>query len=144
MRVRNKWDLAVDAIDREGFFTVAHEGQNFRIRVIKVTLPSGEVETLLTNLAEKLLPVREAAELYFKRWGIETAFDTLKSKLQLENFSGKTEASVKQDFFASIYLMGFAEICAAESTRAIENADREKMLKYPRKSNLILISDKTI
>ncbi len=136
MRVRKKWNLTVDAIDREGFLTVSHKGQDYRIRVIKVTLPSGEVETLLTNLSEKQLPIGEAAELYFKRWGIETAYDTLKSKLQMENFSGKTEISVRQDFFATIYLMGFAEICAAEATRAIENADRGKMLKHPRKANL--------
>ncbi len=32
--------------------------------------------------------------------------------------------------------MGFAEICAAEATRAIENADRQKTLKHPRKANL--------
>ncbi len=33
------------------------------------------------------------------------AFDTLKSKLQLENFSSKTEAGVKQDFYATVYLI---------------------------------------
>ncbi len=90
MRVRKKWDLTVDAIDREGVLTVSHAGQDYRIRVIKVTLPGGEVVTLLTNLSEKLLPVREAAELYFKRRGIETAYDILNSKLPLENLSGKT------------------------------------------------------
>ncbi len=58
-----------------------------RIRVIKAALPSGEIEALLTNLTEEQLPAAEAGELYFKRWGIETAYDTLKSKLQLENFS---------------------------------------------------------
>jgi len=56
MRVRKKWNLTVDAIDQEGFLTVSHKGQDYRIRVIKVTLPSGEVETLLTNLSEKQLP----------------------------------------------------------------------------------------
>ncbi len=69
---------------------------------------------------------------------IETAYDTLKSKLQLENFSGKTEISVRQDFFATIYLIGVAEICAAEASRAIENADRGKTLKHPRKANLTI------
>ena len=77
----------------------------------------------------------QAAQLYFKRWGIETAYDTLKSKFQLENFSGKTEVSVLQDFYATIYLAGFAAICAAEADEAIADNGKNKVLKYSRKSN---------
>ncbi len=43
---------------------------------------------------------------------------------------------MKQDFYATVYLMGFAEICAAEATRSIETADQGKNLKYRRKANL--------
>lgn len=136
MRVRRKWNLDVDAIQHEGWVTLSHDGCRLRVRVIKVALSNGEVETLLTNLTGKELPAREAGELYFKRWGIETAYDILKSKLQLENFSSKTEIGVKQDFYAAIYLMGFAEICAAEATRSIEEADQGKILKYRRKANM--------
>ena len=77
----------------------------------------------------------QAGELYFKRWGIETAYDTLKSKLQLENFSGKTEVSVLQDFYATVYLAGFAALCAAEADKLIAANDQNKKLKYARKSN---------
>lgn len=93
------------------------------------------METLLTNLDEKQLPLSQAAQLYFKRWAIETAFHTLKSKLQLENFSGKTEVSVLQDFYATIYIGGFAIICAADASKIIEDNDG-KSLKYDRKANI--------
>lgn len=136
MRVRRKWNLDVDAVDGDGWVSLCHDGRTLRIRVIKVALSSGEIETLLTNLTEELLPSAEAGELYFKRWGIETAYDTLKSKLQLENFSSKTEVGVKQDFYATVYLMGFAEICAAEATCSIETADQGKNLKHKRKANM--------
>ena len=136
MRVREKWNLQADAIKNEGWITVSHEGVQFPIRVLKVSLSSGETETLLTNLDESQLPLFRAAELYFKRWAIETAFDTLKSKLQMENFSGKTEVSVRQDFYATIYIAGFAMICAVDATKKIEDADREKNLKYARKANM--------
>jgi len=84
------------------WITVTHEGREFPVRVLKVLLPTGETETFLTNLDEGQLPLSQAAQVYFKLWAIETAFDTLKSKLQLENFSGKTEVSVRQDFYATI------------------------------------------
>lgn len=136
MRVRKKWNLQVDAVQTEGRVTLSHENQDFQVRVLKVKIPDGETESLLTNLPETLLPRENAAELYFKRWAVETAFDTLKSKLQLENFSGKTEVSVRQDFYATIYLSGFAMICAEDADKMIEEKDRDKQLKYRRKSNL--------
>ncbi len=43
---------------------------------------------------------------------------------------------MKQDFYATVYLMGFAEICAAEATRFIETAEQDKNLKYKRKANM--------
>ena len=136
MRVREKWNLQADTIKSEGWIRLSHEGEEFSVRVLKVPLSSGETETLVTNLDEKLLPLSQAADLYFRRWAIETAFDTLKSKLQLENFSGKTEVSVRQDFYATIYIAGFAMICAADATKQIQDNDQGKNLKYPRKANM--------
>ena len=135
MRVREKWNLQVDAVKTEGWITLTHENKNFSVRVLKVVLSTGEIETLLTNLNQEQLPFDQAGQLYFKRWGIETAYDILKSKFQLENFSGKTEVSVLQDFYATIYLAGFAAICAAEADETIAGNDKNKDLKYPRKSN---------
>lgn len=135
MRVREKWNLDADAIEKDGWITLSHKGQTMRIRVLKVKLQGGEIETLLTNLDEKQLKYKDAADLYFKRWGIETAFDLLKSKLQLENFSGKTVVSVLQDFYATVFLGDFAMICAAEANALIEIADKDKKLKYHRKSS---------
>lgn len=129
-------DIDKIKIKDEGWITVSHEDKQFPVRVLKVSLSSGETETLLTNLNESQLPLSQAAQLYFKRWAIETAFDTLKSKLQLENFSGKTAVSVRQDFYASIYIAGFALICAADATEKIEDADQGKNLKYARKANM--------
>ena len=54
----------------------------------------------------------------------------------MENFSGKTVVSVKQDFYATVYLAGFVMICADDADRIIEDADRDKHLKYHRKANL--------
>lgn len=135
MRVREKWNLEVDALKTQGWVTLYRDKKSFRVRVLKVKLSTGETETLLTNLNQKQLPIAQAGALYFKRWGVETAYDTLKSKLQLENFSGKTETSVLQDFYATIYLAGFAAACASDADEIIAVEDYGKSLKYKRKSN---------
>ena len=136
MRVRGKWNLEVDKVKTQGYVTLTSRGESFRVRVLKVKLPTGEIETLLTDLNQKQLPIKKAGALYFKRWGIEVAYDTLKSKLQLENFSGKTVISVMQDFYATIYLAGFANECAMDATVQIQHIDSAKSLTYKRKANL--------
>lgn len=81
MRVREKWNLDVDRIKTQGDVVLRYDGQEFSVRVLKVLLSSGETKTLLTNLNSQKLPIGDAADLYFKRWGFETAYDLLKSKL---------------------------------------------------------------
>ena len=58
-----------------------------RLRVINYVLPNGEVEKLVTNIFDTSYTVDDFGELYNMRWGVETCFLTLKSRLQIENFS---------------------------------------------------------
>lgn len=135
MRVRGKFNLEADAIKTQGWINLAHDGKEYPVRVLKVTLSTGEAETLLTSLNQKKLPISKAGELYFERWKVETAYDLLKSKLELENFSGKTKASVLQDFYATIYLANLVSFAVLEADALIEYADEGKKLKYKRKAN---------
>jgi len=135
MRMRRRWNQAADAVASEGIIAFMHEGKSYSVRVLKATLSTGEVETLITSLSEEQLPKDEAGELYFCRWRVETALDLLKSKLQLENFSGKTETSVLQDFYATIYLANLVAFAAQEADEIIAQQDQSKQLKYSRKAN---------
>ncbi len=135
MRVRDKFNIEADAIEAEGWIQLTYNGQIYPVRVIKVTLPTGEIETLFTSLNEEQLPAEKAGELYFERWKVETAYDLLKSKLELENFSGKTKVSVLQDFYATIYMANLISFAAEEADAKIEENDEKKKLKYKRKAN---------
>ena len=83
MRVRSKWDLAVDNASEPDSLVRLPDG--LIVRVVKFQLPSGETETLITDLFE--LPIEAFPKLYFMRWPVETKYDILKKKLALENFS---------------------------------------------------------
>jgi len=75
------------------------------VRIVKVILDNGEIEVLVTSLLdEKKYPVEDFKELYWKRWGIETFYDTIKNRLNLENFTGKSVEAVKQDFYSTIFI----------------------------------------
>jgi len=75
-------------------------------RLIRVELENGEIEILCTNLLDtQKYPYREFKELYHLRWDEEEAYKLLKSRIELENFTGKTARAVKQDFQAKVLLM---------------------------------------
>jgi hypothetical protein len=135
MRIRSKFNVDADNIKTQDWINLNHNGKEYPVRILKVTLNNGETETLLTSLNQKQLPIRKAGSLYFERWKVEIAYDLIKSKLELENFSGKSKVSVYQDFYATMYLANIAAFAAEEADEEIANKDNGKPLKYPRKAN---------
>ena len=111
------------------------EGTAIKLRVLKVVLDTGEIETLITNLDENELKYEESKELYSKRWGIETKFDELKNKFQIENFSGVKPIIVEQDFYATLLLSNIASIFEQEAHEEIKEKNAKKNLKYEYKIN---------
>jgi hypothetical protein len=94
-----------------------------RVRLIKVLLENDTVEILGTYLLDIDKHPREIfKELYHKRWGVEEAFKMLKSRINLEDFSGKTARSIYQDFHAKVLMMS---MCAVMS-HPIEQKVREE------------------
>jgi hypothetical protein len=74
------------------------------LRFVRILLRSGEFEYLVTNLTPEEFSTTEIGELYNMRWGIETVYDDLKNKLEIENFTGTKPILLEQDIFATIYL----------------------------------------
>jgi len=75
-----------------------------KVRFVRILLSTGEIEYLATNLSSEEFTLSELKNLYRLRWEIETVFDTLKNKFQIENFSGTLPIIIEQDIFATIYL----------------------------------------
>ena len=90
------------------------------VRFVRVTLNPGEYEVLVTSLAdERTYPNELFKELYYLRWGIETFYGFLKTRLELENFSGKTVESLYQDFYATVYLTGLESLLTLETNQIL-------------------------
>ncbi len=69
------------------------------VRILKYVLKTGKEEYLITNLKE--FSYEELFEIYGKRWNIETLYNSLKNKLQIEKFTSSKEEIIKQDIYAS-------------------------------------------
>ena len=79
---------------------------DLQVRAIRIELDNGETEILLTSLLDKdLYPHEIFKELYHLRWTVEENYKTAKSRIEIENFSGKSVESVYQDFHAKVFAM---------------------------------------
>ncbi len=84
---------------------------SFIIRMVRVWLDrnAGIYEVLATNLPRDTFPSECFGELYRLRWRIETAYETLKDRLQMENFTGTKPVLLAQDIYSTIYVSNVAE-----------------------------------
>lgn len=90
------------------------------VRLITVRLTTGELEVLVTSLCDELAyPTESFAEAYHQRWGIETYYHQLKSHLDLENWSGRTEAAIRQDFHAAVFLCNVESLVSGPAQGAL-------------------------
>jgi hypothetical protein len=132
MRVRRKFNTEIDEMKtEEGVVTLRKKGEKAAaVRVVKIALPGGEIETLITNLRDKKFDGEAFKALYFKRWPIETKYDELKNKLEIENFSGRTITAIKQDFYATMYLSNMASAFYWDAQEKVVEERRDKDNKY--------------
>lgn len=79
-------------------------------RVVRFPLPSGDYETVITNLSAAEFSPDELRDLYHLRWGIETSFRALKYTIGLTHFHAKKQESITQEIFARMILYNFAEM----------------------------------
>ena len=104
------------------------------VRLIKVKLADGSIETLITSLLDELeYPQDIFSDLYFKRWGIETSYSIRKNNLQMEVFSGYKVNTVLQDFYAGIFVGNLQNILSKPAQISI--AKKTKGRKYHYKTN---------
>ncbi|MBD3808433.1 MAG: IS4 family transposase [Epsilonproteobacteria bacterium] len=105
-----------------------------KIRFVQVVLNNGEVEVLATNVLDNaILQTSDFKELYSKRWGIETYYDLIKNRLGLENFTGLTALSVKQDFYATIFLTNYESAMTYDLNEELKESTQDN--KYVQKVN---------
>jgi hypothetical protein len=131
MRVRRKFAKKVDALPLgDHCIDLTYKKTQLKVRVIKFILPGGEEETLLTNLFDSSLSIEDFSVLYFKRWPIETKYNILKQKLEIENFSGRLVDNIRQDFFIAMTLTNIAADFYGEAQAEVETEQEGKENKY--------------
>ena len=95
------------------------------LRMVKICLADDNYEVLLTNLPTEEFSTEQLSELYHMRWGIETAYETLKSRLQMENFTGTKVPLILQDIYSTIYVSNLSEDIILDVQRELDQKDKK-------------------
>lgn len=91
------------------------------VRLVTVRLSTGELEVLLTTLLdEQSYPTQEFAQLYHLRWNVETCYLMLKSRLELENWSGLTLEAVRQDLAATLLVFNLESLLTRRAQQSLD------------------------
>ncbi len=108
-----------------------------KVRLVRVELPSGEIEVLATSLTNaRKYPSKMFKSLYFKRWAIETYYDELKNKMKVEHFTGYSEQSILQDFYAALFISNIQSIIVADIEEEIKRKTKNRKYAYKVNTNL--------
>lgn len=95
------------------------------LRMVKIYLDDDNYEVLLTNLPTEKFSTEQLADLYHMRWSIETAYETLKSRLQIENFTGTKPQLLLQDIYSTIYVSNLSEDIILEAQQELDEKNKE-------------------
>jgi len=114
-----------------------HKDSFLKVRLLRVDLPGGEVEVLITTLLDSgKYPAKMFKELYFLRWGVETFYDELKNKLKIEHFTGYSQVSIQQDFFCAIFISNIQSIIVNGLTEELSAQNQDTQYNYKVNTNL--------
>lgn len=126
----NQADQLITIVDKQG--------QEHHLRVINFKLPSGVTEKLLSNIIDESVTIKDFKSLYHKRWGIETKYGLLKSKLEIENFSGSNRQIIEQDFYATIFIANLLAVVQNYADAELKQEGQERKYEYKTNTNVAI------
>jgi len=103
-----------------------------KLRVVKLTLSNGVKEYLITSILDKNeFTIEDFNEIYNLRWNEEVYFDFQKNIMEIENFTGKSVETIKQDYYCTILVGNLHSLIIADAQEEVDKETKKnKKLKH--------------
>lgn len=128
----DKW---IDRFKIEEVKDYARTHRKFRLRVIKVMkselrqLKDNERDEeiiLFTNLDENEWSTKEVVLLYGNRWSVETGYDILKNRIEMERVTSEKAELILQELHSQVIVHNLAAMIKKESDKLIKHTEKYK------------------
>ena len=110
----------------------------YHLRIAKILINDNETsseEILLTNLTDDEFDIEALKELYHLRWNVETAYNVLKNRMKIEEFSGYRNRLVRQDIYSCVWLYNIINLLIIETNLKHEIPQERYTYKMKRNVN---------
>ena len=102
-----------------------------KLRLLRIRLKNGGFEILITSLrGREKFPHKVFKDLYHQRWFVEEDYKLMKSRLEIENFSGLSVEAIKQDVHAKVLTKNIAAIAILEADAIAKEKYRHRRREY--------------
>jgi len=125
-------EVTLEVTSKARAYVAAHHlPTTLRVRLVKVVLPTGEVEVLGTDLLEaQTYPAAEFKTVYGWRWQHETYHDRLKNIFEVERFSGQSVHAITQDFYGVVFLATLESILSKPAQAVLTAQGESRECRY--------------
>lgn len=104
--------------------------QPIKVRLLRVKTSQGSYILMTSLMDKKQYPLRAFKALYHLRWQIEEGYKKQKSWIEIENFTGKSVLSVRQDFHARILSLNLTAMTIFCAQGAIKQTVAQRYYDY--------------
>lgn len=108
-----------------------------KLRVIKDTT-CDESRIYVSNLFGDNQDAKYHQNLYHRRWDIETKYGELKTRMHLENFSGKNPLAIRQDLYAALFISNLSSLIKSIAEAEIEDELTDNEHQYQLNRSFII------
>jgi len=115
-------------VDNE-LYEYYENGNTIKVRFVNIILPTGEVETLLTNLNTKEFTTEDINYLYQLRWRIETSYHYLKESMKITNISSSKDGIIKQEIYSQMLVFNMLQAIQNEKEKEINQEKYKHKMK---------------
>lgn len=137
MRVKEQMSRLRDPKREDGEVYRKCGGKCRTLRTIHLTISEGNEEYLITNVPKEKVDIDKFKKLYFLRWGIEGKYEEWKTRLEVENFSGKKSICIKQDYYISLFISNICSLIKQEADKRYHGKTKNGKEYQSRRSYLL-------
>lgn len=113
------------------------EGRTTQLRVIKDT-SCDEPRIYVSNLFADTQDSKYHQNLYHRRWEVETKYGELKTRMRLENFSGKNPLAIRQDLYATLFISNLSSLIKSFAEAEIKEELTDEVHQYQLNRSFII------
>jgi hypothetical protein len=100
--------------------------KRIKLRLVRILLETGTTEYIITSILDKEITASDFKEIYHLRWNEEVYFNCLKNIIEVENFSGRTPETIRQDYYARVLSSNISSLIIEEAQEEIDKDTSKK------------------